>query len=799
MRVGVVRTQVPFVTGGAERHAASLCEALNRYGHEAVEITLPFKWYPGTVLADSILAAKLTDLSEFEGVPIDLMIGLKFPAYLARHPNKAFWILHQHRQAYDQWTLGTSDLLHDPDGAALRDLIHEEDRAALTATAHPVYANSRNVASRLETYLGLSARPLYHPPPLAERLVQGDTGDYLFAPGRINPSKRLDLILKALASAASSPHLVIAGIAENPAYQKQLHTLSRELGVADRVTWLGGIDDETLIRTYAGARAVVFVPQDEDYGYITLEAMLSGKPVITVTDSGGPLEFIGHEAQGLVVAPKPDRLGRAFDRIMEDPALAEKMGQGGLERYRAMKIGWENVVETLTGSAVAQAVETPKASLGAETEAAGKHSTRSEAVATLRSAVAPPEPSVNLPFASVADVLDAYVFDLLPDKLGLDRPTVEPGLVDYLGTHWPRFLTTLETLRELSPKRVLDVGVFPPLVFEALMANLWPGVEMAGLWEGPEPWSQHVKSRSETFADFDMALSPANSERDRWPFETGAFDLVLGMEILEHLALDPYFFFSEAARVLEPGGHILITTPNVTSHRGVWKVLNRLAPYSFGIFVPTGGVYGRHNREYAPGEVEALGAAVGFETRCLFTADVYDDGIDPGTAEMLVARDDALSLRGETIFYLGRKTGTPSGAPERFYHGDPVRMSGELRLEKTEPETGLAQLVAVNTSPTWWPVEGKGATCILAQWIDATGTLVHQVVLELLTEPVAPGAEQGIRLRLDPDQAGKPDGHLKLHLFQAGVGPFSGTGRAPALTVPCSQQAFLRLAARAYE
>jgi len=798
MRVGVVRTQVPFVTGGAERHAARLCEALNRYGHEAVEITLPFKWYPGTVLADSILAAKLTDLSEFEGVPVDLMIGLKFPAYLARHPNKIFWVLHQHRQAYDQWTLGTSDLLDDPDGAALRHLIQEEDRAALTEATHPVYANSRNVASRLETYLGLSARPLYHPPPLAERLVQGDTGDYLFAPGRINPSKRLDLVLKSLARSASSPPLVIAGIAENPAYQEQLHKLSHELGVADRVTWLGGIDDETLIRTYAGARAVVFVPQDEDYGYITLEAMLSGKPVITVTDAGGPLEFIQHERQGLVVAPKPDRLGKAFDRIVEDPALAGQMGQGGLDRYRAMEIGWENVIETLTGSAVAQAVDTSSAPLSVETEVAGTHRTQKEAVETLRRAVAPPASSVNLPFSSVSDVLDAYVFDVLPEKLGLDNSISDPGLIDYLGTHWQRLLTTLETLREISPKRVLDVGVFPPLVFEALMANLWPGVEMAGLWEGPEPWSQHVKSRSDSLADFEMTLSPANSERDRWPFKTGAFDLVLGMEILEHLALDPYFFFSEAARVLAPGGHILITTPNVTSHRGVWKVLNRLAPYSHGIFVPTGGVYGRHNREYAPGEVEALGAAAGFETRCLFTADVYDDGIDPGTAELLVDRGDTLSLRGETIFYLGRKTGETTGAPERFYHGDPVRMSGELRLEKTETDTGLTQLVAVNTSTVWWPVEGQGATCFLAQWIDATGTLVHQVVLELLTEPVAPGAEQAIRLRLDPDHAGRSDGHLKLHLFQADVGPFSGTGRAAPLTMPCSERAFLRLAARAY-
>ena len=64
--------------------------ALQRHGHEATEITLPFKWYPGEILADHILAAKLTDLSEFEGVPIDRMIGLKFPAYLARHPQMQF-------------------------------------------------------------------------------------------------------------------------------------------------------------------------------------------------------------------------------------------------------------------------------------------------------------------------------------------------------------------------------------------------------------------------------------------------------------------------------------------------------------------------------------------------------------------------------------------------------------------------------------------------------------------------------------------------------------------------------------
>ena len=199
MRIGVLRTQVPFVTGGAERHGANLVTALNARGFEAAEITVPFKWYPGEVLADHIMAAKMLDVSEVEGVKTDLTIGLKFPAYLANHPNRLFWVLHQHRQAYDQWDLGTSDLLDDPQGEALRALIHEEDRAAFEASPHPIYANSGNVAGRLEKHLGLASQPLYHPPPNADALRQGAYGYYLFVPGRINPSKRLELTLRALA------------------------------------------------------------------------------------------------------------------------------------------------------------------------------------------------------------------------------------------------------------------------------------------------------------------------------------------------------------------------------------------------------------------------------------------------------------------------------------------------------------------------------------------------------------------------------------------------------------------------
>ncbi|MFC6589799.1 glycosyltransferase [Sulfitobacter pacificus] len=788
MRIGVLRTQVPFVTGGAERHGANLVHALNQRGHEACEITLPFKWYPGEVLADHIMAAKLIDVSEVEAVPVDLTIGLKFPAYLANHPNRMFWVLHQHRQAYDQWELGTSDLLDDPQGEALRALIHEEDRAAFASSSHPIYANSGNVAGRLQKHLDVAAQPLYHPPPNAENLRSGSYSDYLFVPGRINPSKRLELTLQALAHAPGT-RLVIAGTAENPAYQDQLIQLAAELGVAPRVTWLGAVDDATLIRHYAEARGVVFVPSDEDYGYITLEAMLSARPVITVSDAGGPLEFITDGAEGLITAPDAQALGAAFERLSGDVDAAERMGQAGQARYNAQNISWDHVVETLSGqthapvlpdAAPPQAVE-PAPAPAAET-----------ALGILRDTIAPLEALADLPFANIEEVLEAYAFDELPAALGRPEPPIDAGLAGYLGTHWTRFMSTLRQLEGLEITSALDVGVFPPLVFQALLANQFKGIEMHGLWEGPDPYRQSVKSRSGKHPGFDITLKVANGERDPWPYPDNSFDLVTGMEILEHLALDPYFFYTEAARVLKPGGHILITTPNVVSHRGVWKSLNAVAPYSFGIFVPSGGVYGRHNREYAPQELATIGTAAGFETVRLQTLDVYDRHIEPEMAQILLARGDDLTMRGENIQYLARKAGAPKGVPENLYHGDPTRMHGNLSVTGREEATGLTRLSVTNTSPSYWPTAGECATCMLTEWINEAGELRHQHLMQPLNGPLAPSESSQITLRLDPASE-TAAGSLRLHLYQSGVGVFSGRGRAAPLTLPCSEAAFLRM------
>ncbi len=344
MRIAITTVQVPFVRGGAEFHAEELQRALKRAGHEVDIVSVPFKWYPAARLVDQMAIWRLIDLSTSNGVPIDKVIALKFPAYLANHPDQVIWMLHQHREAYDLWGETNNALAVDPEGGAIRDFLRETDRHYIPRARH-VFANSRNVARRLETYCGLGSRVLYHPPPGVEKLHRGEYGDYLLVPARINETKRQDLVLEALALCRTDVRVVFMGHPDRPDYGDMLRKRSLPLG--DRVTWTGFVSDEERIRLYANARAVVFPPIDEDYGYGTLEAMVSGKAVITCTDSGGSLEFVEHDHTGLITAPEAASLADAFDRIWTNPAFARQAGEAGWERYRSLNISWDNVVSCL--------------------------------------------------------------------------------------------------------------------------------------------------------------------------------------------------------------------------------------------------------------------------------------------------------------------------------------------------------------------------------------------------------------------------------------------------------------------
>jgi glycosyltransferase involved in cell wall biosynthesis len=337
----VCEAQVPFVFGGAEIHVRELVRELRARGHLAELVSVPFKWYPKEEILPHAAAWRLLDLTESNGRPIDLVITSKFPTYFVRHPNKVAWLIHQYRAAYELAGTVYSDFSHVEQDVGLRDKLIRLDTEML-GECRAVFTNAKNTAQRLERFNGVKAEPLYHPSRLAPRLRAGRYGDYILSVGRIESVKRVDLIVRAMTMADSGLRLVVAG---DGTQRENVERAAHAMGVADRITFLGTVDDDQLIALYADALAVVYPPFDEDFGYVTLEAFLARKPVITCTDSGGPNEFVIDGVNGRSVEPEAEALASAINGIAADRGRAARMGDAGSTRAR--EITWDGVIEKL--------------------------------------------------------------------------------------------------------------------------------------------------------------------------------------------------------------------------------------------------------------------------------------------------------------------------------------------------------------------------------------------------------------------------------------------------------------------
>lgn len=333
-------------------HAENLCRELRQRGHETELIEIPFKWYPPERIMDGILACRLLDLESSCGVRIDRVIGLKFPAYHMRHPHSVMWILHPHRAAYEMWGTDQCDLANHAGGGLVRQGILNAEAALLApvAEAGRLFTTSKNNRQRIREGIGLDAPELYHPPPLAAELLAssrgGESQPFLLMPSRVNRLKRQLEVVRAM---VGCPKLTLAlvGSEEDAMYAAQIREEAKQLGVADRVHWHGWVSDDRLVQLFSKCRAVVYPPFDEDYGYVTLQAMLAGKPVVTCADSGGVLEFAEHMHTAIVAeSAETEPLGTAL-RLSGDTALATDLGNAGQQAYLKARVGWDHVVSTL--------------------------------------------------------------------------------------------------------------------------------------------------------------------------------------------------------------------------------------------------------------------------------------------------------------------------------------------------------------------------------------------------------------------------------------------------------------------
>jgi glycosyltransferase involved in cell wall biosynthesis len=349
VRIAVCHPQTPFVKGGAETHTEALVRALKASGHDAELVVVAGKWYPATELIHQMAVWRALDLSESNGLPIDAIVALKFPAYLIAHERKIVWLIHQHRSAYELWDHPDyADLSRQDEGRAARDMVWRSDRIAL-GEAKRIFTNSRNVQERLWNSTRLPSEVLYHPSPITEALLgrePGGYGDSILFPSRLEGLKRQSLVVEAMRHVRTGVRLTLVGSGpDEPAIREQI----REHGLGSKVSLQVGLPDEPLYDLFLGALGVYFGPFDEDYGYVTLEGMAAHRPVVTLSDSGGPLEFVADGETGLVTPPEPKTIAEAFDRLYSDRALAKKLGTAGHERLRATVPGWPEVVARLLG------------------------------------------------------------------------------------------------------------------------------------------------------------------------------------------------------------------------------------------------------------------------------------------------------------------------------------------------------------------------------------------------------------------------------------------------------------------
>ncbi|MHB8571535.1 MAG: glycosyltransferase family 4 protein [Candidatus Dormibacteria bacterium] len=343
--------QVPFVRGGAEYLVDALCEQLQARGFDAEAVRIPFQYEEPEDVLTGCLNWRMLDLTRTERGPVDLVIATRFPTYVARHPNKVSYVIHQYRQAYDLYGTDHSNLQSSEAGRALRERVKAIDARVLPESRR-LFAY-RNSAERLRHNNQLEAEVLHHPPHNQGRFHRAADGDYVLSLGRLNRSKRVDLLLYALA-AEPSLRAVVAGDGEELG---ALRLLARQLGLGERVSFPGRVDDATAVDLYAHAGVVFYAPVDEDYGLGPLEAGLSGKTIVTCTDSGGPLDWVEDGVSGRVVNPSASAIGPALVAVLSDVDSRRRMSEE-LER-RARAVTWDEVIHKLTSTLPAGAPERP--------------------------------------------------------------------------------------------------------------------------------------------------------------------------------------------------------------------------------------------------------------------------------------------------------------------------------------------------------------------------------------------------------------------------------------------------------
>lgn len=340
--ISIVSSYVPFIDGGAINIVNWLAQKLEFRGFNVEIIWIPEDHAPEKIFLQTKIY-ELIDLSD-----ADLVITFRPMSHLIKHPNKVVWFIHHIRSFYDLWSTDSHSGFRTQENQKIRERLMNLDTVALNK-AHRVFTNSVEVQNRLAKFNGISSEVLYPPLLTPDAYNFTSQNDEILCIGRIENHKRPDLFIKSLALTKSGVKLRFLGKASDKVYSDKLNYLINNLNLKNRVSFENRwVTEQEKIEKLSNCLTLIYAPLMEDsYGYPSLEASYSSKPIITTTDSGGVLELVNHNFNGWVVEPSEIAIAQAFDEALVNSGNTKQMGINAKQKVKDLNISWDYVLEKL--------------------------------------------------------------------------------------------------------------------------------------------------------------------------------------------------------------------------------------------------------------------------------------------------------------------------------------------------------------------------------------------------------------------------------------------------------------------
>jgi glycosyltransferase involved in cell wall biosynthesis/SAM-dependent methyltransferase len=424
-------------------------------------------------------------------------------------------------------------------------------------------------------------------------------------------------------------------------------------------------------------RLMGFVPIEEFTGYISACDIVLNLRFPTVGESSGTLLRALGLGRAVVVSnvgsfaeypdticlktpvdgTEEDTLYEYLNLLVSRPGVARAMGERA-RQWVARECNWARVAGMYLE--FAQAVSAGREWRNEEPAAAAAGAAVLEEIPVEAVVDVPPVPEAP------AQVEPAYI---------LSWAARDAESAGYAATHITRLERTLNITPPGGPEdRVLEMGAYMQMT-PALKGRLGYG-EVRGCYYGPAGQVDHREVTASSGEVFRCEVDLFDAEKDRFPYPDGHFSTVLCCELLEHLPSDPMFLMAEINRILRPGGHVVMTTPNVASLRALRAILEGYHPGFFPAYIRPAGpgaeVEARHAREYTPREIHYLLQDSGFAVERLETGEFLDKPRpeERWVIHLLERYQLPKHLRGDGIYAVGKKTG-PVGKryPAWLYEG----------------------------------------------------------------------------------------------------------------------------------